>query len=80
MNFVVEFFPMACLLCLIGFYSSGTNPIKQEAGLLGYLSDIMSIHVELRIVLKSARCMVDILSQILYDKTIDVGKISLVLT
>jgi len=32
-------------------------PIKQEAGLLGYLSDIMSIHWKSWIILKSARCM-----------------------
>jgi hypothetical protein len=34
----------------------------------------MSIHVELRMVLKSARCTVDMLSQILNYKTEDVGK------
>jgi len=31
---------MACLISIIGFCSSGTNPIKQEAGRLDYLSDI----------------------------------------
>jgi hypothetical protein len=46
MNFVVESFPMACLLCLIGFCFSLTIPIKQEAGLLGYLSDIMSSNID----------------------------------
>ena len=49
-------------------------PIKQEAGLLGYLSDIMSINVELRIVLKSARCTVYMLSLKTKTKTVDVGK------
>jgi hypothetical protein len=39
----------------------------------------MSIHVELRMVLKSARCTVDMLSQILNYKTEDVGKASLLL-
>jgi len=33
-----------------------------------------AIHVELWMVLKSARCTVDMLSQILYYKTQDVGK------
>jgi hypothetical protein len=37
---------------------------------------VSAINVELRIVLKRSRCTVDILSQILYDKTVDVGKTS----
>jgi hypothetical protein len=37
---------------------------------------ISAINVELSIVLKRARCTLDILSQILYDKTEDVGKLS----
>jgi len=35
----------------------------------------MSIHVELRIIPELSRCSVYMLSQILYDKTQDVGKI-----
>jgi len=38
-----------------------------------------AIHVDSRIVLKRSRCTVDMLSQILYDKTQDVGKTSLLL-
>jgi len=37
-------FFMACLLCLIHCMFWWNIPIKQEAGLLGYLSDIMSIN------------------------------------
>ena len=36
----------------------------------------LSIHVELRMIPKLSRCTVDMLSQILYDKTQDVGKTS----
>ena len=35
---------------------------------------VAAIHVELRMLPKSARCTVDMLSQILYYKTEDVGK------
>jgi len=38
-----------------------------------------AIHVESRMVLKSARCTVYMLNQILYDKTEDVGKLSAIL-